>query len=255
MGHNTSETASKILNLKDQWDSQIPQFRQKVNKLYGNESENTYNPFLDKNGNLFNPYINYQAALDNPNVTQKAKEFITQATGLTPTQAIPATRSGGAVSDTNIVSGAANNSDKTQSADIAEASGTASGAEAASSLSGNKFVDTAKKYLGTKYVWGGSSPSGFDCSGLMQYTFAQNGVTIPRTAREQYKGGAAVSQNNLQAGDLVFFKGSTGSSTSPGHVGMYIGNGQYIQAPKTGDVVKISNLADRKDYVGARRYY
>ena len=118
---------------------------------------------------------------------------------------------------------------------------------------GNSFVNTAKKYLGTPYVLGGETPSGFDCSGLMQYVMKQNGISIPRTSQEQFKTGTAVSQNNLQAGDLVFFKGSDGTSTSPGHVGMYVGNGQYIQAPKTGDVVKISNLSGRNDYVGARR--
>ena len=61
------------------------------------------------------------------------------------------------------------------------------------------------------------------------------------------------AKNNLQEGDLVFFRGSGGSASAPGHVGIYIGNGQYIQAPKTGDVVKISNLSGRSDYVGARR--
>lgn len=115
-------------------------------------------------------------------------------------------------------------------------------------------VSTAKKYLGTPYVWGGTTPKGFDCSGLVQYAFAQNGKKVPRTSQEQFKGGTAVNQNNLQSGDLVFFKGSDGTSTAPGHVGIYIGNGQYIQAPKTGDVVKISNMSDRRDYVGARRY-
>lgn len=242
-----SYITDRILNPKDEWDSKIPKFRQKVDKLYQSGRENAYNPFLDENGSLINPYVNYQAVLDNPSITSKAKEFIANATGLTPTQITSPfnetqnenTDSPAAVSSTN-TSGV--------SAALPET-------KAASPTSGNKFVDTAKKYLGTKYVWGGSSPSGFDCSGLMQYTFAQNGVKIPRTAREQYKGGSVVSQNNLQAGDLVFFKGSTGSSTSPGHVGMYIGNGQYIQAPKTGDVVKISDLVGRKDYVGARRYY
>ncbi len=115
-------------------------------------------------------------------------------------------------------------------------------------------VNTAKQYLGTPYVWGGTSPSGFDCSGLMQYAYSKNGISIPRTSQEQFKSGTSVDKNNLIAGDLVFFSGSSGSPSAPGHVGMYIGNGQFIQAPKTGDVVKISNLSDRGDYVGARRY-
>lgn len=122
-----------------------------------------------------------------------------------------------------------------------------------SSSKGQQLVNEVKKYLGTPYVWGGTSPSGFDCSGLMQYAANKVGVSIDRVSQDQFHNGTAVSKENLQPGDLVFFKGSTGSAQSPGHVGMYVGNGQFIQAPKTGDVVKISNLSSRSDYVGARR--
>lgn len=120
--------------------------------------------------------------------------------------------------------------------------------------SSNALVQKASQYLGTPYVYGGTTPKGFDCSGLMQYVYKANGISIPRTSQEQFKSGQAIDRNDLQPGDLVFFVGSEGSQNNPGHVGMYIGNGQYIQAPKTGDVVKISNLSGRKDYVGARRY-
>ncbi len=122
-----------------------------------------------------------------------------------------------------------------------------------SSSKGQQLVNEVKKYLGTPYVWGGTSPSGFDCSGLMQYAANKVGVSINRVSQDQFHNGTAVSKENLQPGDLVFFKGSTGSTQSPGHVGMYVGNGQFIQAPSTGDVVKISNLSSRSDYVGARR--
>lgn len=115
---------------------------------------------------------------------------------------------------------------------------------------GQNLVNTAKKYLGTKYVWGGTSPSGFDCSGLLQYAAAQNGISVPRTTYEQIKTGRAVDKSELQPGDFIFF----GTSDDPHHVGMYVGNGQYIHAPKTGDVVKISNLSGRNDYLTARRY-
>lgn len=118
------------------------------------------------------------------------------------------------------------------------------------SSKGQSLVDTAKKFLGTQYVWGGTSPSGFDCSGLVQYAAAQNGISVPRTTYEQIKVGKAVDKNNLQPGDFVFF----GTASDPHHVGMYIGNGQYIHAPKTGDVVKISDLSGRSDYLTARRY-
>lgn len=126
--------------------------------------------------------------------------------------------------------------------------------DAFSESSNSAVVDIAKKFLGTPYKWGGTSPDGFDCSGLVQYVYSQIGKSIPRTSQAQFMGGTDVSSDNLQPGDLVFFKGATGSLFAPGHVGLYIGNGQYIQAPKTGDVVKISNLSDRKDYAGARRY-
>lgn len=113
----------------------------------------------------------------------------------------------------------------------------------------NKLVNTAKQYLGTPYVWGGTSTKGFDCSGLMQYVAKQNGINLSRTTYTQIKEGTPVDKSNLREGDLVFF----GTQSNPHHVGMYIGNGQYLHAPKTGDVVKISNLNSRNDYLTARR--
>jgi peptidoglycan DL-endopeptidase CwlO len=110
-------------------------------------------------------------------------------------------------------------------------------------------VGIAMQYLGVPYVWGGASPSGFDCSGFSMYVFAQIGVSLPHHAASQYGMGAAVSKDELQAGDLVFFNGL-------GHMGIYIGGGQFIHAPHTGDVVKISSLSDSwyaATYVGARR--
>jgi cell wall-associated NlpC family hydrolase len=110
-------------------------------------------------------------------------------------------------------------------------------------------VGVAMQYLGTPYVWGGASPGGFDCSGLVMYAFAQVGVYLPHHAASQYNFGTPVSQDELEPGDLVFFDGL-------GHVGIYIGGGQFIHAPHTGDVVKISSLSDSwyaATYVGARR--
>jgi len=116
-------------------------------------------------------------------------------------------------------------------------------------VTGAQIVAIAQRYLGVPYVYGGASPSGFDCSGLVQYVHNLVGISIPRVAVDQSKGGIAVSKANLQPGDLVFF----GSPVS--HVGIYIGNDQFINAPKTGDVVKISTLSTRTDYNCARRYY
>ena len=106
----------------------------------------------------------------------------------------------------------------------------------------------ALRYLGIPYLWGGSSPaSGFDCSGLVMYVYAQLGISLPHYAAAQYQLGAAVDRSQLQPGDLVVFDALD-------HVGIYIGNGQFVHAPQTGDVVKITALADFGDsYVGARR--
>jgi cell wall-associated NlpC family hydrolase len=111
-------------------------------------------------------------------------------------------------------------------------------------------VGIAMQYLGIPYRWGGSSPeSGFDCSGFTMYVYAKLGVSLPHHAASQYGLGTPVSKDQLQAGDLVFFNGL-------GHMGMYIGGGQFIHAPHTGDVVKISSLSDSwyaRTWIGARR--
>ncbi len=110
-------------------------------------------------------------------------------------------------------------------------------------------VGIALQYLGTPYVWGASGPSAFDCSGFTAYVYAQVGVSLPHNAAAQYGYGVPVSRDQLQPGDLVFFDGL-------GHVGLYIGNGQFVHAPHTGDVVKISSLSDSwyaATFVGARR--
>jgi len=107
-------------------------------------------------------------------------------------------------------------------------------------------VEIAKSFLGVPYVWGGSSPSGFDCSGLTSYCYRQVGISIPRVASAQQAAYPAVSRANLQPGDLVFF------GYPAYHVGMYIGGGLMIHAPQPGDVVRISG-AFGGDYSGACR--
>lgn len=110
-------------------------------------------------------------------------------------------------------------------------------------------VGIAMQYLGTPYVWGGASPSGFDCSGFLMYVYAKLGVSLPHNAAMQYGYGSPVAKSDLAPGDLVFFDGL-------GHNGMYIGGGQFIHAPHSGDFVKISSLSDywyARTWVGARR--
>lgn len=107
-------------------------------------------------------------------------------------------------------------------------------------------VQVAYAQLGKPYVYAGSGPNVFDCSGLVMYCYAQVGVSLPHSSYMQARCGTPVSYSELQQGDLVFFRGY-------GHVGMYIGGGQYIHAPRTGDVVRIADLGRRSDFCGAVR--
>jgi cell wall-associated NlpC family hydrolase len=109
-------------------------------------------------------------------------------------------------------------------------------------------VGIAMRYLGVPYVWGGSSPRGFDCSGLVAYVFSQIGVSLPHSSYAMFGMGTSVSIGELQPGDLVFFTGAS-------HMGIYIGGGQFIHAPHTGDVVKISSMSGyySSNFAGARR--
>jgi hypothetical protein len=123
----------------------------------------------------------------------------------------------------------------------------------------NPLVSVASQYLGVRYTWGGTRPrTGFDCSGLVSYVFAQFGVSLPHYAAAQWYSPDAVwvPPERLQPGDLVFFVGSDGTRRAPGHVGIYVGDGYLIDAPHTGSVVRIDSLDERwfaNNYVGAKR--
>lgn len=120
---------------------------------------------------------------------------------------------------------------------------------------GERIVAYAKQFLGVPYVYGGASPSGFDCSGLTYYVYKQCGYSIYRTATMQMQNGVAVGRNNLEPGDLVFFYQSPSGGTI-GHVGMYVGNNEFIHAPNSTTVVKIESLDTSyyaQRYAGARR--
>ncbi|HEY3551438.1 MAG TPA: NlpC/P60 family protein [Gaiellaceae bacterium] len=101
-------------------------------------------------------------------------------------------------------------------------------------------------YLGVPYVYGGASPSGFDCSGLVMYVYAKLGISLPHYTVAQWNATEPISQSQMQPGDLVFFDGL-------GHVGIYIGNGQFVDAPHTGSVVRIDSIAGFGSFDGARR--
>ena len=118
----------------------------------------------------------------------------------------------------------------------------------------DEIIANAKKYIGVPYLWGGTTPSGFDCSGYVQYIFRQSGITLPRTTTEQYKVGTYVSKANLIPGDLVFLQNTYREGIS--HVGIYIGDGKMIHAENSSTGVIISDIFSGyygARYVGARR--
>ena len=113
---------------------------------------------------------------------------------------------------------------------------------------GRRVVGYAKRFVGVPYVWGGSSPHGFDCSGFVRYVYAHFGVSLPHSSYAQFGDGHRVGRGSLRPGDLVFFDGL-------GHVGLYIGNGRFIHAPHSGTRVSVSTLSGwyGARYDGARR--
>jgi len=178
------------------------------------------------------PYAETQAYV--PRVLGYAQQFRAEGFGSTtaptPTAAVPT-----ATTATAAIPGSA--------AGLAVQGAT----QAAASPGTQMAISVAQQFLGTPYKWGGSSPAtGFDCSGLVQYAYGQAGVTLPRVAADQYNVGTPIDRNQLQPGDIVFFKDSSGYVH---HEGLYLGGGKFLHAPHTGDVVKISSL-DEPYYAG-----
>ena len=146
-----------------------------------------------------------------------------------------------------------NNSSSSSSNNSNASSG--SGSSSSSNSIGEKLVNLAKSKLGCRYVWGATGPNTFDCSGLTSWCHKQLGISIPRTSLAQSKSGKAVNKSDLQAGDLIFWKTT---SAEVGHVGMYVGNNQFIHAPNKSKPVKYDSLSSSyysSRYVRARRYY
>ncbi len=139
-------------------------------------------------------------------------------------------------SSSNGTSSSSSNGNSSQGSSKPNTPGVTEGSSSSNngSVTGTDIVNYAYKFLGTPYLWGGTTPSGFDCSGFTQYVYRHFGYYIGRTTYDQIYDGRAVSQSELQPGDLVF--------TSAGHIGIYVSDGRMIHAPQTGDVIKISNI-------------
>ena len=124
---------------------------------------------------------------------------------------------------------------------------------AAATMDGNDIVDEAKQHIGVEYVYGGSSPSGFDCSGFVRYVYKQAGINLPRSSSEQYGVGKSVSKSNLEPGDLVFFSDTYKAGIS--HAGIYVGGNKFISASSSKGI-KIDSLSGSywgPKYTGAKR--
>ncbi len=254
--NSEASTNNEIANLSAQYEQEKAEVLAKVEELYS-KSENTYEGALMSNENMAE-YFNQvdtmkQVAIDNPELYAKIKgakdslnnkqsELVAIQAQMAPlreeieqlkSQIVGYADVKARVSELNSQLQALEGK-KNEIARLEEA-------EKATNV-----VAIANQYLGTPYVWGGTTPSGFDCSGFVQYVYAQAGISIPRVTTGQEYAGVDVTGQELQPGDLVFW-GSRGATY---HVGMYIGNGQYVHSPQTGDVVRVATL---NGYSVARR--
>ncbi|EPC51203.1 surface antigen [Lacticaseibacillus paracasei subsp. paracasei Lpp7] len=160
----------------------------------------------------------------------------TAAVAATPSASSTSTASSSAVSSSVNTS---TNTSTTSASSSASASQAPASNTSSVSVSGGSIASNAAKYIGVPYVYGGTSPSGFDCSGLIYYAAKEAGISLPRTSQAQSTLGSYVSVSDLKAGDLVFW-GGVGSAY---HVGIYIGGGQYLHAPAPGQNVTIQSMA------------
>ena len=161
----------------------------------------------------------------------------TAAVAATPSASSTSTASSSAASSSAASSSA--NTSTTSASSSASASQAPASNTSSVSVSGGSIASNAAKYIGVPYVYGGTSPSGFDCSGLIYYAAKEAGISLPRTSQAQSTLGSYVSVSDLKAGDLVFW-GGVGSAY---HVGIYIGGGQYLHAPAPGQSVTIQSMA------------
>ena len=193
--------------------------------------------FENSVGYVRSDYVELTEAPYENKASSKSPKFFRggKSTGVTPS-----------ASALNGTSGSSSSSASSSSSSASTSTGTAAG---------NKIVAKAKQYLGVPYKWGGSDPSGFDCSGFVYYVLRSQGINVSRTQTAMYAEGTPVSKSNLQPGDVVFFQNTYKAGLS--HVGIYVGGGQFIHAPSSGKVVSYANLYTDyyiAHYYGAVRY-
>lgn len=193
--------------------------------------------FENSIGYVRSDYVDLTEVPYENNASSKSPKFFKngKSTGVTPS-----------ASALNGSSGSSSSSSSAGSSSSSSSSGTAAG---------NKIVAKAKQYLGVPYKWGGTDPSGFDCSGFVYYVLRSQGINVSRTQTAMYAQGTPVSKSNLQPGDVVFFQNTYKAGLS--HVGIYVGDGQFIHAPSSGKVVSYANLYTDyyiSHYYGAVRY-
>ena len=157
---------------------------------------------------------------------------------------------GGASTGVNVSASALGSSNATASKPSSSGSSSSASTSSSGSATGSQIVETAKKYLGVPYVYGGNSPSGFDCSGFVYYVLRSHGIKVSRTCASMYQCGTPISKSDLRPGDLVFFQGTSAAGIS--HVGIYVGNGQFIHSPHRGRVVSFADL--NSDYYTSHYY-
>ena len=247
-------TADKEKQADEQKNAQLQQKVNNVLGVNGNSQRRTINPYLNRKGELVNPYLNYQQILDSPNVSQKAKDYITQATGLVQQRANNLTKTAVGQTVTSSADGTSTVHPQKQSVQPKQTTKV--------TQTGNSIADSAQSYLGTPYVWGGESmeEGGMDCSGFVYNALKDAGYNVGRTTAQGYRSqGTVVSKSEMQPGDLIFF-GSNPNDAS--HIGIYIGNGQMIHSAggskntknNPGKGVSIVNVDHRSDFLEARRY-
>ncbi|MGL5712835.1 MAG: NlpC/P60 family protein [Paraclostridium sp.] len=211
----------------------------------------------ENEGYVRNLYVSDEApVIEEPEVVvneEQVSEVVTN--GQTTNNTNQSTNNGGQSSNNNSQASNDNNQSSNNTQKPVEKPVETPAPPAGDSNKASAVLNLAYSKLGSPYEWGAEGPNTFDCSGFTSYVFRNAaGISIPRTSGSQYGAGRAVSKSDLMAGDLVFFSSNGGASIT--HVGIYVGGGNMVHSPRTGDVVKVSSINSSyytKTYVGARR--